>query len=272
MSTDFQKLQRLFLDGNLPDVMLFEGRKGSLSKGMGKSKVLRRIAALHVCKTQTACGQCPPCQAIESDRHPDVLFVEESSESLKVEDIRDLSNFLSFAPQGDSPYARRIVILRNVETLTRPAVNKLLKTLEEPPPYGRILLSTQKAKVLLPTLLSRCVRWRLRPEGDLLSTRDSDNELLALAKQLLTLRDAAKIVEFCEMVRPTIAPRLFDFIQEFEYSLNLLYRQALSDQSFKAASLRHRRKVLHDIKDIVGRQRIALNPQLVLETLGFCNL
>ncbi|MBI2601713.1 MAG: hypothetical protein HYW48_01540 [Deltaproteobacteria bacterium] len=268
-ANDLQLFQTLLRERRMPDVILLEGHKG-----IGKSSFLRQLAALHFCDQTSACGKCPSCQVIASNRHPDVTFIKEEGTSLKVEDIRDIADFLNFAPQGHSPYAKRIAVLCNVETMTRAAVNKLLKTLEEPSPYGRILLSTCKAKHLLPTLLSRCVRWRLRPhEGTLTKLRDQESkELSSFADQLLQLRDASPIISFCETIRPTIAPRLFDFIQEFEYSLNLLYRKALTDHRLDTASLRHRRKVLGELKDLVGHQRIALNPQLVLETLGFCNL
>lgn len=42
------------------------------------------------------------------------------------------------------------------------AQNALLKTIEEPPEYAVIMLLTENAEVLLPTIRSRCVMMKLR--------------------------------------------------------------------------------------------------------------
>ena len=46
------------------------------------------------------------------------------------------------------------------------AQNALLKTIEEPPSYGVILLLTANQDSFLPTILSRCVQLKCRPVGD----------------------------------------------------------------------------------------------------------
>ena len=46
------------------------------------------------------------------------------------------------------------------------AQNALLKTIEEPPAYARILLLTTNADSFLPTILSRCVRLDLKAVAD----------------------------------------------------------------------------------------------------------
>ena len=50
--------------------------------------------------------------------------------------------------------------------MTVQAQNALLKTLEEPPAYGVILLLTANADALLPTIASRCVRLDMKPVRD----------------------------------------------------------------------------------------------------------
>ena len=46
--------------------------------------------------------------------------------------------------------------------MTVQAQNALLKTIEEPPKYAVILLLTENAELLLPTINSRCVMLKLR--------------------------------------------------------------------------------------------------------------
>ena len=55
--------------------------------------------------------------------------------------------------------------------MTVQAQNALLKTIEEPPAYGIIILLTTNADTFLQTILSRCVRLDFRPLRDTLVTQ-----------------------------------------------------------------------------------------------------
>ena len=69
---------------------------------------------------------------------------------------------------GIKPYygPKKIYIINECEKMTVQAQNALLKTLEEPPAYGVILLLTTNVEALLPTILSRCVVLHMRPVED----------------------------------------------------------------------------------------------------------
>ena len=58
------------------------------------------------------------------------------------------------------PY--KVYIIDNADLMTQQAQNALLKTIEEPPHYAVIMLLTENAEILLPTINSRCVMLRLR--------------------------------------------------------------------------------------------------------------
>lgn len=55
---------------------------------------------------------------------------------------------------------RNIAIIGDADTMTHRAQNRLLKTLEEPPGKALILLLSNNAENLLPTIRSRCVLFR----------------------------------------------------------------------------------------------------------------
>ena len=59
-------------------------------------------------------------------------------------------------------YERASHIVDEAERMTVQAQNALLKTLEEPPQYAVIMLLTENAEALLPTIRSRCVMMKLR--------------------------------------------------------------------------------------------------------------
>ena len=51
---------------------------------------------------------------------------------------------------------RRVFVLERAETMSDQVANKMLKTLEEPPPFAHLVLLTSRPADLLPTVASRC--------------------------------------------------------------------------------------------------------------------
>ena len=81
-----------------------------------------------------------------------------------MDDIRDqLCSEILIRPYS-SPW--KIYIVDEAEKMTVQAQNALLKTIEEPPAYGIVLLLTENSEAFLPTILSRCVTLKLRPVKD----------------------------------------------------------------------------------------------------------
>ena len=108
------------------------------------------------------CGECHSCKQALSGNQPDIITVtHEKPASIGVEDIRgQLCGDIQIKPYS-SPY--KIYIVDEAEKMTVQAQNALLKTIEEPPAYGVIMLLTTNADAFLPTILSRCVTLKLRP-------------------------------------------------------------------------------------------------------------
>ncbi len=135
--------------------------------GSGKKLLAFAFAQTLQCEQggTEACGKCRSCMQAESGNQPDIIrVVHEKKGSIGVEDIRaQLCGDILIRPYG-SP--RKIYIVDEAEKMTVQAQNALLKTLEEPPPYGVILLLTDNLEAFLPTILSRCVTLRLRPVKD----------------------------------------------------------------------------------------------------------
>ena len=71
--------------GRLPPVVLLVGREG-----IGKRLLLARLAALYLCRTTTACGQCDACQWLLSDSHPEVMWIESAEGKLAIDDASRL--------------------------------------------------------------------------------------------------------------------------------------------------------------------------------------
>lgn len=81
-----------------------------------------------------------------------------NEEVIKIEQIRELIHWLFLRPMAGS---RKIVVIEKVENMLTQAANALLKTLEEPPSYVQIILTTNNKQKILPTIISRCRQIRL---------------------------------------------------------------------------------------------------------------
>ena len=127
--------------------------------GAGKKTIAALFAKALQCEEGKAqpCGKCHSCIQADSKNQPDIIWVEhEKVGSIGVDDIREqLIGDIQIKPYH-SRY--KIYIIDEAEKLTVQAQNTLLKTIEEPPEYGIIILLTTNADIFLQTVLSRCVR------------------------------------------------------------------------------------------------------------------
>lgn len=132
--------------------------------GMGKNLLVNAFVQALQCENRAyeadACGKCKSCIQAETGNHPDIIRVTHEKASIGVDDIRlQLNNEILIKPYS-SKY--KIYIIDEAEKMTEQAQNALLKTLEEPPVYGLILLLTNNLSALLPTILSRCITLKLK--------------------------------------------------------------------------------------------------------------
>jgi len=157
-----------YFSGNTSHAYIVEGQKNEALKQV------KRFAKALQCKNKTAGEReafafdngfnckCVSCKTFGSGNHPDVIYVSPvKNKSIGVEDIRQQV----VIPAEIKPYSSdyKIYIIEDASLLTTAAQNALLKTLEEPPPYGVFLLLTENAGSFLPTILSRCVMVKITP-------------------------------------------------------------------------------------------------------------
>lgn len=103
----------------------------------------------------------PVSRLVAARSHPDLLVLEREGEdgkarrSIPVDEARKLPEFFSKAP-ASAPW--RVAIVDAADDLNVNAANAVLKTLEEPPQRGVLLLVAHAPGRLLPTIRSRCRR------------------------------------------------------------------------------------------------------------------
>jgi DNA polymerase III subunit delta' len=135
--------------------------------GIGKYALARGLAAFLQCEQRTvdACGECPSCVRVAAGSHPDVqtVAVAPGKKEIGVERMRELKRFVQMQPVFGRA---KMAIVDDAHMLTVAAQNALLKTLEEPPARSFLVLVSNAADALLPTVRSRCQLVRFAPLPD----------------------------------------------------------------------------------------------------------
>lgn len=135
--------------------------------GMGRKSLAHAFALTLLCEKggSQPCMNCHACKQVLSGNHPDLIHVtHEKPSSIGVDDIREQINDTIMIRPYSSYY--KVYIVDEAEKMTVQAQNALLKTIEEPPSYGVIILLTTNEELFLPTILSRCVQLKLKPLKD----------------------------------------------------------------------------------------------------------
>lgn len=142
-------------------------------KGVGKASFAYRLARRLLGAEQVPDGVLssdphdPVCQRLEALSHPDFLLIRRPyndktgklKNEIPVEEARRAPEFFSKSASGKG---WRVCIVDSADELNTNSANALLKTLEEPPERGILILIVNTPGRLLPTIRSRCRRLILR--------------------------------------------------------------------------------------------------------------
>ena len=138
----------------------------------GKKMLARTFARTLQCEKGGVdpCGECQSCKQAKSGNHPDIIMVNhEKPNVISVDDIRKQL----VDTMGIRPYKSRynIYIIPDAQLMNQQAQNALLKTIEEPPEYGIVILLTSNISKILQTVVSRCMVLNTKPvrERDMLN-------------------------------------------------------------------------------------------------------
>jgi DNA polymerase-3 subunit delta' len=138
-----ESIERDFLANSIPNTILLTG-----PAHIGKFSLLKKLAEL-----------------MQEDEHHiiDTFSFERENNDLGIKEFRELKHNLSLSPQRKY----KIVVIQDIERLSLPLQNAMLKILEEPPEYVYFLLTSSNPEDILETIVSRCRVYRTGPATDL---------------------------------------------------------------------------------------------------------
>lgn len=153
-----QQMQTAVTRDEVPHALLITG-----PESVGKTTLALVLAKALLCQSPVdvrPCETCLACRKINSGNHPDFKLVEADDKGrLKIDQIRAVERFLALTP-NESKY--KVALINNFDQATIGAANALLKTLEEPPAYAKLMLLAGDPDSLLPTIVSRSQQLHLR--------------------------------------------------------------------------------------------------------------
>lgn len=147
-------------------------------RGTGKTSTARILAKALNCSGGPRIDFDPEediCREIAEGRSLDVVEIDGASNN-GVDYVRDLRDSVKYAPTSGQ---FKIYYIDEVHMLSTSAFNALLKTLEEPPEHVKFIFATTEVQKILPTILSRCQRFDLRP----IPTQTIADHLLHIASE-----------------------------------------------------------------------------------------
>jgi DNA polymerase-3 subunit delta' len=127
------------------------------AKGIGKKTVAKIFASIAICQEGSedgSCGKCQACRLFRGGSNPDFYLIKTEKNSIGVEEIRNMQKHVYIKPLY-SP--KKVYLIDEADKMTVQAQNSLLKTLEEPPLYTIIIMTTSNYQSLLETIRSRSI-------------------------------------------------------------------------------------------------------------------
>ena len=178
-----RRLNRLVCEEKVAHAYLFEGSSDTDNIVFAKSFVKGVLCPKNLGEN---CGECELCAKIDHDNHEDIYYPEKNNKTSRGKEVIDtIEEKLNIKPIGD----RNVVIMRESDIMTPEAQNRFLKILEEPPGNSLIILLAENIENLKPTVLSRCVKYRI----DNTNTESSDPHAETIISMVLSGTDMLEI-------------------------------------------------------------------------------
>ena len=207
-------LRQLLAEKRLPHALLFTG-----IEGIGKNLTAKVLAKVLLCSgEEKPCNICPSCRAFDAKNHPDFYYLEPEGKAnnIKIEQIRQMQSQIALSPYLAD---KRVVIINDAETMNEAAENSLLKTLEEPTGDVVFILVTANKDLLLPTILSRCMKLYFAPLSEdeikiILKSKYAVNEDKATVIAKLSGGSMKRAISFLDDDNFNLCQNAMDFLSK----------------------------------------------------------
>lgn len=180
-----QSIMEAAANGALPHAIILSGQGDLIAAARFAAAAMQCMQMPH------PCGTCTACRKVERGIHPDVITVEDTEhKTISMDVLRAVRSDAYIIPNEGK---RKIYIFPDCEKLDSKTQNVLLKVLEEGPPHAAFLFCAANSAVLLPTIRSRAVEYRLASAPTQKEISDDVQQFCLLLCQ----RNSAQLAAFC---------------------------------------------------------------------------
>lgn len=160
-----EHFQGAVINNTVSHAYIINGEKSS-----GKAMLADTFAMSIMCEAGGSgpCMECESCRKIANKCNPDFIRLvrdtEKKADIIRIDEIRRqiIDSMYERPYNGD----HKVYIIEDADKTNVQAQNAILKTLEEPPEYAVLILTTTNVERLLPTIISRCIILNMRPVED----------------------------------------------------------------------------------------------------------
>ncbi len=156
-----------------------------------------------------------------NQNNPDILLIDENS-GWGIDQVRQINSFLSQKPFS---HQNKVIIILEAQNLNNESQNALLKNLEEPGENNYIILSTNKTKSILQTIISRCQTVKLAGARHDSHKNKKQIEITGNLTKDLTLSE--KLGKNKEEILPMLENELYLYQQELIQKPNLKTKETI---------------------------------------------
>ncbi|MBL8060188.1 MAG: hypothetical protein JNK63_05680 [Chthonomonas sp.] len=154
--------KRVLREPDRTHAVLFVGHEGS-----GVLRQAREVAKGWLCTgAEPPCDACPSCRSFDAGTCVDFQAIEPTGASRNIL-LKVIVPVENEEPPATIPLSlffrtsplmakRKVVLIQNADRLNERASSALLKMLEEPPSFGKFILTTGSVSRMPSTILSRC--------------------------------------------------------------------------------------------------------------------
>lgn len=149
-------LKNSILNNKVSHSYIFDGYSKT-----AKESIAREFARLLLCENNGSIinCKCTSCIGMKSNSNPDFFLIEPKTDIFTIVEVKD--KILKNMETKPFKYKYKVFIIKNAHTMNLQAQNALLKTIEEPPLFAIFILLSRDYTKLLPTILSRCMLFKM---------------------------------------------------------------------------------------------------------------
>jgi len=215
-------------------------------------ELVQVFAKLLLCESLNGMDNCQNCQVFEHNQHPDYRIWQpegEKNKSLKLAQVKDL---ISVNQKKPITSKHQVLVLDQINLLSREGCNALLKTLEEPAKYATIIITVDSFDNVLPTIISRCQLIQLKTE--------EEKKEKAVSEEIIP-NSYSQAANFAKEYETKTKEELIDFLKSIQHYLWERVKNDYSEQLFFEQKI----EVIAKIEDYLKYLDGYVNQKLILD-------